>query len=655
MKSYRFILVIILWMFPCFLHAGRHPDGGIPEYYLHISFDIPHSKISGSAKIKVHPNRHVTMHTGTLAILDLKLNGQPIEFDEKTGMAKIVAPDGGLIEVEYEGFFKGSQSPRDRDGGIAQGIINEKGIFLTGVWYPHIDGLCHYHLTASLPNGYEAISEAEDIRRTTRDGRVDFSFHFPYPADDIQFVASKSYSVLKENFNDIEIHAYFFREDSRLARTYVEYTKKYLHLYESLIGKYPYGRFSIVENLLPTGYSMPTFTLLGRDVVRLPFIVKTSLGHEILHQWFGNHVYVDYEGGNWAEGLTTYLSDHLYKEQQGKGWEYRKGILIDYESYVNDRNEFPLKEFSGRVDYASRAIGYGKAAMVFHMFRTIAGDSLFYESLKAFVNRNRFRRASWEDIRWAFEKHSGRNLGWFFGQWIDETGLPQLHVAEVKVGKDREKWEVILIINQAKRVYELTVPVTFYTQDGKTKELFTIDRERNTARVLLDHRPEKMVLDEDYDIPRRLSKGELPPVVGRLIGDERHVVIRPPAAEGVYKAVIDFFKEKGAVVKRAAEVDEGDMKSSSLVILGRDNALLDMLYGKISMAEGGFWAMVKENPRNPRKVAGIIHGESKEEVDAAFGKIRHYGKYSILSFNNGRNILKEITERSRGVVVRLGE
>ncbi len=63
---------------------------------------------------------------------------------------------------------------------------------------------------------------------------------------------------------------------------------------------------------------MPTYTLLGQDIVRLPFIVETSLGHEILHQWFGNLVYIDYEKGNWAEGLTTYLADHLYEEQKGR-------------------------------------------------------------------------------------------------------------------------------------------------------------------------------------------------------------------------------------------------------------------------------------------------------------------------------------------------
>ena len=67
--------------------------------------------------------------------------------------------------------------------------------------------------------------------------------------------------------------------------------KQYIQLYETLFHPFPFKRFAIVENFLPTGISMPTYTLLGQEVVRLPFIVETSLGHEVLHQWFGNQVY----------------------------------------------------------------------------------------------------------------------------------------------------------------------------------------------------------------------------------------------------------------------------------------------------------------------------------------------------------------------------
>ncbi len=50
---------------------------------------------------------------------------------------------------------------------------------------------------------------------------------------------------------------------------------------------------------------MLPYTLLGRTVIKMPFIVYTSLGHEIAHNWWGNSVFVDQKKGNWCEGLAT--------------------------------------------------------------------------------------------------------------------------------------------------------------------------------------------------------------------------------------------------------------------------------------------------------------------------------------------------------------
>jgi aminopeptidase N len=102
--------------------------------------------------------------------------------------------------------------------------------------------------------------------------------------------------------------------DAPLARKYLAATHRYLALYDELIGPYPYKKFAMVENFRQTGYGMPSFTLLGSRVIRFPFILSSSYPHEILHNWWGNSVYVDYDSGNWSEGLTSYLADHLIRE-----------------------------------------------------------------------------------------------------------------------------------------------------------------------------------------------------------------------------------------------------------------------------------------------------------------------------------------------------
>jgi len=101
-------------------------------------------------------------------------------------------------------------------------------------------------------------------------------------------------------------------------------------------------------------------------VVRLPFIPETSLGHEILHQWFGNLVYIDYAKGNWAEGLTTYLQTISMKREKGRGriQEGSPNRLSELLSTIGMK--IPLRELQGQGQtMPRRRFGYGKALMVF--------------------------------------------------------------------------------------------------------------------------------------------------------------------------------------------------------------------------------------------------------------------------------------------------
>jgi hypothetical protein len=111
---------------------------------------------------------------------------------------------------------------------------------------------------------------------------------------------------------------------------------QYIEMHNALIGPYPYAKFALVENFWETGYGMPSFALLGPEVIRFPFILHSSYPHEILHNWWGNSVFVDDATGNWCEGLTAYLADHLVQEQQAKGAEYRRGTLQKHRDYVKD-------------------------------------------------------------------------------------------------------------------------------------------------------------------------------------------------------------------------------------------------------------------------------------------------------------------------------
>ena len=201
-------------------------------------------------------------------------------------------------------------------------------------------------------------------------------------------------------------------------------------MYRRLLGPYPYSKFALVENFWETGYGMPSFTLLGEQVIRFPFILHSSYPHELLHNWWGNGVFVDFAGGNWCEGLTAYLADHLIAEQRGQGADHRRAILQRVTDYVTPENDFPAARFRNRNNAVTEAIGYGKTAMVWNMLREKIGDAQFIKALQGFYRDNRFRVASYDDIRKSFEVVSDLDLRPFFDQWIKEVGTPDLRTRQ---------------------------------------------------------------------------------------------------------------------------------------------------------------------------------------------------------------------------------
>ena len=121
----------------------------------------------------------------------------------------------------------------------------------------------------------------------------DFRFAMPHPQDEI-YLLGGPFTRYQQMQDDIELVIYLREADAKLAQNYLQASAQYIRFYSDLIGPYPYAKFAVVENRWQTGYGMPSFTLLGSRVIRLPFILHTSLPHEIVHNWWGNGVYIDY-------------------------------------------------------------------------------------------------------------------------------------------------------------------------------------------------------------------------------------------------------------------------------------------------------------------------------------------------------------------------
>ncbi len=604
-------------------------------------------------EVKINPERQGITGTGLIrspgpaefelsvaALQEIRVNGRPVTPD---GNQRIVIRLGAQdrARIDFRATFKNSD----------QGFMDPDTVFLSGPWYPRPDKPVQYQLSVTLPDTFIAVSEAQSVSLKKHAGLATFSFHFDKPLDGLHLAASTRYTVKKEHHAGVDIEAYFFKADAALADTYIGYTKKYLDIYTGMLTPYPYKRFAIVENVLPTGYSMPTFTLLGRAVVKLPFIVRTSLGHEILHQWFGNSVYIDPVHGNWAEGLTSYLADHHYAVLENQGPAYRKQILLNYQAYVNADNTMPVSDFQNRRNRAQAAIGYGKAVMIFHMLRQQFDDDLFFKSLRKLIQDNAFRQAGWPDIRQAFEQTTGENLDNFFGQWLNRRNIPDLKIENTELTFDGNQLALRFDIRQNEVPYRLSVPVTVTTAHSQTTRIISVTQSLEKVLIPLDSTPLKVVIDGDYTIMRTLDMAERPPILADIMGSDSLFVAAADGQRGAYKPLVDALGVKKAAWINPDEVNFDRLKKATVLIAGFDNPLANRLIGGRTPPAEGIRLEVYKNPYAPEKRLLMMHTANADESKAVVRKLSHYGKYTVLAFKAGRNTFKTTAAAANGLAV----
>lgn len=521
--------------------------------------------------VSIHPTDQtlsatdrVTLPTAAKGItLDLQAGLNP-RFSSPAGKVEIIdaatkdyrtryrlrLPGDRVFDIEYQGrvhhSLSSSRAERARGFRNTLGLIDEQGVFLSAatLWYPQIIGhpYLSYSMQVDLPAGWSSVSQGERSERQTGANRTRERWSIDSPQEEIYLIAAPftEYSrSLAGADGTVDAQVFLRRADPKLAGTYLDATTRYLRMYEKLLGPYPYRKFALVENFWESGFGMPSFTLLGPRVIRLPFIVNSSYPHEILHNWWGNGVYVDFESGNWSEGLTSYLADHLIKQQQGRGADYRQQSLQKYRDYAAKNRDFPLSRFHGRHSSASAAVGYGKALMLFHMLRNKVGDQTFVNALRRFYRDYRFRIASFEDVRRVFEQESQTDLRTFFDQWVQRTGAPELVLQEARVEQRGTAHKLTLTIAQVQPgpPYQLDIPlaVSLRGRQKTHQAVVRLSSGQQTFELTLPAAPTRLDIDPQFDLFRKLAAAEIPPAFTQLFGAPQLLVVLPRQAPDALK------------------------------------------------------------------------------------------------------------------------
>ncbi len=630
------------------------------ELLLNSSFEI----LESNAKLEVVPVGETTGFYG--------INGSSVELGNQVEINRYRVtglPAGEPLSITYAGTIDYGLSDQKEEytRGFREtaGIVGPEGVYLagTGFWYPYFDDdLIEFQLAVTVPSAWHLISQGNG---TSHDPQGQASWDSAGAMDEI-YIVGGPLQYYHEAAGAVEAQVYLREPDDALAAKYLTATAQYLEMYRNLIGTYPYKKFALVENFWETGYGMPSFTLLGSSIIRFPFILHSSYPHEILHNWWGNSVFVDYSTGNWCEGLTAYMADHLIQEQRGKGEEYRRSTLQKYRNYVKASRDFPLSEFRSRHSAATEAVGYGKTLMGFHMLRRQLGDDVFRQTMARFYRSYKGKRASFADLQLEFESVSGEELGWFFKPWVERPGAASLVVTVQDVQQEQDSWGLhgTLEQKQGGEPFALDVPILVQTETGAEWSRVRLDAASLALEIHTEDRPVRLAVDPQFDLFRILDPREMPPSIGQIFGQAEILALLPAGANEeqiqAYRQLMEGWQSDSHAIEIRLDSEIDSLPAEQAVwILGTENRFatlfsessgidLETASGTVAFEGDAVpftdhsLVAIRRHPTNMEHAVGWLVVEPQAAFEGVARKLPHYGKYSYLAFEGDEptNVIK---------------
>ncbi len=138
----------------------------------------------------------------------------------------------------------------------------------------------------------------------------------------------------------------------------------------------------------------------------------------------------DFRDAWFNEGFATFC-EAIWQEEIFGFKKYIADISDKAENYLANiaasEGVLPLYDFSRAYPSSNYPVTiYYKGAAVAAMLRYYLGDEMFFGGMKGFLDKYKYGNMTTESLENFLEGFTGKDLGWFFSQWVYGKGWPEL-------------------------------------------------------------------------------------------------------------------------------------------------------------------------------------------------------------------------------------
>lgn len=438
----------------------RSRDFDIKHIRIALDIDPAESFIQGTATITLAPFRdgleRLEFDAAELNVSEVRRGARRLEFESFTDKL-VIWPESPLrrgktveLRISYSArprrglyFVAPDEAYPDKPGQVWSHGESEDN----HAWFPCTDAPNERQTTETIitvPERFTVLSngtlasEKHDAKRARR------TFHWrqdePHPAYLVSIVIGE-FDEIKARNEKIPVTYHTYEGTASDARRLFGRTPEMIRHFSKLFGyDYPYPKYAqvVVDDFIfgaMENTSLSTFTdrCLHDARTQLDFNHHDIVAHELAHQWWGDLLTPKSWEHTWLkEGFATY-AETLWLEHAGGKDEARFSLIQDGNLYLmEDRDRYRRPVVYDHYDFPVEVYdrhAYQKGGIVLGMLRYVLGDDDFFRTLAYYARKHERQSVETNDFKVAIEEVTGRNLDWFFDEWLYGRGHPEFEVS----------------------------------------------------------------------------------------------------------------------------------------------------------------------------------------------------------------------------------
>lgn len=532
-----------LMLLVCFLFAMVSPAWAEApvQYTLQLDLDVDNSSMRGQTKVS-YLNQSQRALPFLLFRFDANLNAE-VEVQEVTDGEGLVLPANfysyDYLEKKrqdplvYQVFLSEPLAPNQRidlnfkyaikhlpHPNNAYYLIDDVYRLGTGAWYPRAlpfrEG--EWRLQERLPADYKVNARANDKMVVISPlapvsiNNTDRSYEYSSSrAEEMSLVYTPNMLSRSVEVDDIQVRFYYDQGLQKWSALSLEILTEALQYFKTRYGRWPFKRLTVVS--MPQ-HAQPVVAANQLILLRNSFpedadpaVVRRRLTEYLVYglaqQYWGYQVKQDSEDVPWiTQGLALLQAQHYARAKEKKSFLLGEAFVEEYLRTArqgwNTRLNAPAATLSHWPHNGFAPLAQGKGFTVVRLLDTMLGRKVMEQVENRLLQQYQAEPITHQAFQETLQSVSGKDLDWFFGQWVKRGDILDYGIQGVRQARQKET-EAIKAVVTLQKLGDIDMPMTLALRMNNGNTLLKLwDSTRDGQRLT-------------YDLPAPLISVDLDP------------------------------------------------------------------------------------------------------------------------------------------------